>query len=77
MDTLNSPILAALALAFLFALAHHSQNPCVRYALADACVNGVYTPVTPATPQELAYNYLYSETKEEAARPVIIYKGKR
>jgi hypothetical protein len=76
MDTLNSPILAALALAFIIALAHHSQNPCVRYPLADACVNGAYTPVKPTTPQELAFNDLYTETKQEAARPVIIYKGK-
>jgi hypothetical protein len=44
-DRLNNPILAVVALALFVALAVHCMKPCVKYPLADACVNGVYTPV--------------------------------
>jgi len=44
MDTMNTPIIALVGLFLFAALAYYSMQPCVKYPLADACVEGIFTP---------------------------------
>lgn len=38
-------LIPIIALGLFIWLACYSQNPCVKYPLADACIFGAYTPV--------------------------------
>ena len=62
---LNDPTLALAATVLFAILAFYSQQPCVKYPLADACVDGVFTPVQEMETSEAAkILYLYGNGKK-------------
>lgn len=72
---LNCGTLATLAFAAVAYLGFISQQPCVRFPKADACVNGVYIPVYEQgwTKQDRLIMAIWNIKPEQVSKPVKLW----
>ncbi len=75
MTQLNCGTLAIIVFAAFAYLGFISQQPCVRFPKADACVNGVYIPVYEQgwSKQDKLIMAIWNIKPEHVAKPVNLW----